>query len=292
VKIKSIIIAAAVVAVLMTSLLVGCDGSNGSSEEKGTIELIYVQWACAEAETHVTEAVLEDMGYEVNKSVVDAGVMWQAVANGDSDAFTTAWLPYTHESYWEKYQDQVVNLGSIYDGAVLGIVVPQYVTIDSLAEMADYKDEFGGRIVGIDPGAGIMQHTREDTMPTYGLDDWELVESSGSAMMAELDRAYNNEEWVAVTGWKPHYMFFPYDLKILEDPEKTLGEAEEIDVIVRQGFEEDFPDAAKMLSNMYFTDAQLGEVMYNINVDGMDPEEAGEKWVDENPNIVSSWIAE
>ncbi|MDD5703333.1 MAG: hypothetical protein PHU23_14955, partial [Dehalococcoidales bacterium] len=49
------------------------------TEEKGTVKLIYVQWACAEADTHIAEAVLEELGYEVKKDVVSAGPMWTAV---------------------------------------------------------------------------------------------------------------------------------------------------------------------------------------------------------------------
>lgn len=277
------------VLILATVLISGCT-TDGASGDKGTVNLIYVQWACAEAETHIAEAVLEDMGYSVEKEVVNAGVMWTAVADGSADAFVTAWLPYTHESYMAEYKDDVVDLGSIYEGAKLGLVVPTYVTIDSIAEMKDHEDEFAGRIVGIDPGAGIMKHTAEDTMPAYGLSDWELVESSGPAMAAELGSAIDGNEWIAVTGWAPHWKFFKYDLKFLEDPENTYGGSEEIHVIARQGFKEDMPEAAQMLTNFHLTDAQLGEVMYNINVESMEPTEAARQWVDANQDVVNQWI--
>ncbi len=303
-KIKQIVALTAGVILLCASMLAGCSSqpaapanepapqSTPASEEKGTVHLVYVQWACAEAETHIAEAVLNDMGYDVEKDVVDAGVMWAAVAGGDADAFTTAWLPYTHESYWDEYKDQVEDVSTIYEGAKLGLVVPSYVTIDSIAEMKDHKDEFGGQIVGIDPGAGIMKHTAEDTMPAYGLDDWKLVESSGAAMAAELGSAIDKDEWVAVTGWAPHWKFFKYDLKFLEDPEATYGGSEEIHVIARQGFSQDMPEVADMFSNMYLTDAQLGEVMYNINVEDVAPEDAARNWVDANENIIMSWVTQ
>jgi glycine betaine/proline transport system substrate-binding protein len=261
------------------------------AEEKGTVKLIYVQWACAEAETHIAEAVLEDLGYDVEKEVVSAGPMWTAVAKGDADAFTTAWLPYTHESYWEKYKDDVEVLGTLFDNAKLGLVVPSYVTINSITELNDHKDKFGSRIVGIEPGAGLMIHTEENTIPTYGLEDWNFIESSEAAMIAELTRAVEKQEWIVVTGWAPHWKFFKWDLKILEDPELTLGGAEEIQIIARKGFKEDMPEAANMLSNMKLTDSQLGEVMYKINVDGMDPAEAAREWVNNNQDIVQGWVS-
>jgi len=259
--------------------------------EKGTVKMVYVQWACAEAETHIAEAVLQDMGYEVEKQVISAGPMWTSVATGDADVFTTAWLPYTHEAYWTKYQDEVEDLGVLFTGAKLGLVVPDYVTIDSITELNDHKDKFGSRIVGIEPGAGLMIHTEEDTIPTYGLQDWKFVASSEAAMIAELTRAIEKQEWIVVTGWAPHWKFFKWDLKILDDPELTLGGSEEIRVIARKGFSEDMPEAASILSKFSLTDSQLGEVMYKINVENMDPVEAAREWVDANQDIVKDWTS-
>ena len=259
--------------------------------EKGTVKMVYVQWACAEAETHIAEAVLQDMGYEVEKQVISAGPMWTSVATGDADVFTTAWLPYTHEAYWTKYQDEVEDLGVLFTGAKLGLVVPDYVTIDSITELNDHKDKFGSRIVGIEPGAGLMIHTEEDTIPTYGLQDWKFVASSEAAMIAELTRAIEKQEWIVVTGWAPHWKFFKWDLKILDDPELTLGGSEEIRVIARKGFSEDMPEAASILSKFSLTDSQLGEVMYKIDVENMDPVEAAREWVDANQDIVKDWTS-
>jgi len=230
------------------------------------------------------------MGYNVELSSVSAGVMWESIASGDQDFITTAWLPYTHQSYWETHQNDVDRIGSLYDGAVLALVVPEYVTIDSIDELADHKDEFDGRIVGIDPGAGLMEATRNSTMPKYGLDDWELAESSEAAMMAELDRAINDEEWIVVTGWAPHWKFAAYDLKILEDPDETLGGQEEIVIVARDGFREDFPEVTTFLENWRLTSDQLGEVMYMIAVDGMAPAVAARTWVDDNQDVVNSWL--
>src|SRR5690606_35754265 len=100
----------------------------------------------------------------------------------------------------------------------------------------------------------------------------------------------NNNEWIAVTGWAPHWKFFAYDLKMLEDPELTYGGDEEIRVIARQGFSEDMPEVAEMLGNMFLTSEQLAEVMYAINVDGVTPEQAARDWVDANQDVVSQWI--
>ncbi len=229
------------------------------------------------------------MGYQVELSSVSAGVMWESIATGDQDLIVCAWLPYTHSSYWEEHQHTVDRITANYEDAVLAIVVPEYVDIDCISEMKDHQEEFESRIVGIDPGAGVMEATRNETMPNYGLDDWELSESSEAAMMAELDSYYNDGEWIAVTGWAPHWKFAEYDLKMLDDPDETLGGLEEIVTVAREGFSDDFPDAHTFFENFFLTEEQLGEIMAYIAVDDMDPSVAARTWMDANPDIVDGW---
>lgn len=94
------------------------------------------------ASTHVVKNVLEDMGYEVNAVSVDAGIMWTSIGTGEYDAIVSAWLPGTHGDYYNKVKDKVVNLGPNLEGARIGLVVPAYVTIDSIEELNDVKDKF------------------------------------------------------------------------------------------------------------------------------------------------------
>ena len=282
-KIRFSLLTAILVLTMSAGLLTSC-------EEGGTIKIPYVDWACAEAEAFLAQEILTHMGYQVELNSVSAGVMWESIATGDQDFITTAWLPYTHQSYWETHQDNVDRIGTLYEGAVLALVVPEYVTIDSITELNDHKEEFGGRIVGIDPGAGIMEATKNTLMPHYGLDDWELIESSDAAMKAELDSYYNNEDWIVVTGWAPHWKFAAYDLKILEDPDETLGGLEEIVIVARQGFRDDFPEVSSFLENWTLTADQLGEIMYMISVDGMAPAVAARTWIDNNQDAVNSWL--
>src|SRR5690606_26835830 len=121
-----------------------------------TIELGYVLWDSEIASTHVVAAVLMDeLGYDVNLTSVDAGPMWTGGAQGDFDAIVAARLPATHEAYWAEYGDQLVALGPNLEGADIGWAVPAYVDVDSITELNDNADLFGGEVIGIDPGAGL-----------------------------------------------------------------------------------------------------------------------------------------
>lgn len=269
--------------VFVFGLVAGCGGEDVSGAKKAHLAL--VEWDCAIASTHVLATVLEDLGYDVEITSVDAGIMYQGLATGSFDAMTTAWLPHTHAAYMEEVGASVDDLGPNYDGdAKIGLVVPSYATIDSITEMND--DRFNGKIVGIEPGAGIMAAT-ENAIDVYDL-DLELQDSSSFAMAAALKSAIENEEWIAVTGWSPHWKFAVYDLKYLDDPEGVYGGAESINTIARLGLKEDDPALYSMLDNFIWAPEDIGTVMLMVT-EGMDPYEAARQWVDENQDKVAEW---
>lgn len=266
-------------------------GSNASANaNKGTVKLAYVQWARAVAITHVAGAILDDMGYKVQTNDVANAAMWASVASGDSDALLCAWLPKTHADLYAKYKDQVVDLGKNYVGAKLGLVVPSYVDVNSIPQLSQHAAEFKGKIIGIDPGAGEMQATEKAiNNDTSGLGKFKLVEGSGPAMTAALGDAINNHQPIVVTGWKPHWMFGRWDLKILSDPAGIYGNSEHIDTIVTKGLKSDKPGVYKFLANFDWTQLDLGSVLVD-DQNGMDPAKAANKFVDANKAKINSLL--
>ena len=143
------------------------------------------------------------------------------------------------------------------------------------------------QIVGIDPGAGIMTSTKQ-ALEDYDLTDWTLVEGSSSAMTAMLEKSLKNEDPIIITGWTPHWMFNKYDLKFLEDPLKSYGDAEEIRTIVRKGLKEDHPAAYEFLDRFNWTAEEMAEMMIAIQ-DGADPQQAAKEWAEAHKDKVAEW---
>ncbi|MCB2185945.1 MAG: glycine betaine ABC transporter substrate-binding protein [Deltaproteobacteria bacterium] len=255
---------------------------------KGKVELVYVEWDSEIASTNVIGKVLEDLGYDVELTPVSAAAMWQAVASGDADGMVAAWLPTTHGHYLKKVADKVVDLGPNLKGTRIGLVAPDYVTIDSIDQLNANADKFNGKIIGIDPGAGLMSKT-EKVMKDYNLDKMELVEGSGATMTAALADAIKNKEWIVVTGWTPHWMFAKWPLKYLKDPKGIYGGEEFIGTIVRKGLKEDQPEVYKVLDNFSWTPADMAEVMIWNREKGAKPAATAARWVKENPDKVKAW---
>ncbi len=276
-----------VLAALMLTLL---GATPTRAAEKGPVKLCYVEWSCATASTHVCKAVIEEkLGYEVEVTPVSAAVMWQAISTGDQDAMTTAWLPVTHEDYFKKTKENIVDLGPNLEGAGLFLVVPKYVAVDSIAQINENADKFDKKIIGIDPGAGLMKKA-EEAIKKYKMDKMELIEGSGAAMTAALKNAIERKEWIVVTGWAPHWKYARWQLKNLEDPKGVFGGKETINTIVRKGLKKDMPDVYMFLDNFHWTMDDIGEVMAMNAEEGADPSESAKKWVADNPEKVKAWF--
>jgi len=266
---------------------VGCQSTD---ETQKTADLVYVNWAEGIAYTHLAQNVLEEkMGYDVNITSADVGPAYTAIANGDQDAFMETWLPVLHSNYIDRFEEDIVDLGYVYEGTQSGLVVPSYVEIDSISELNEYTEEFDGEITGIDAGAGVMQ-TTQDVIEEYDL-NYDLITSSGPAMTAALSSAIDNEEWIVVTGWNPHWKFGRWDLKFLkQDDDKMMWETGNIHIMGRQNLEQDKPELAQFLENMHFTEEQLGDLMLTVNESDQDVSQVTMDWMNENEELINSWI--
>lgn len=98
-------------------------------------KLVYVAWDSEIASTNVMKAVLEDIGYDVELSQVEAGPMYTAVADGSADALLAGWLPVTHKIYLDKYGDKLDEIAVNMEGVKIGLVVPEYMDIDSIEDL-------------------------------------------------------------------------------------------------------------------------------------------------------------
>lgn len=266
-----------------------------SGGDLGEVRIGWIAWDECIATTYLWKRILEDEGYSVSLTQLDAAPVYAGLAAGDIDFFTDAWLPTTHEDYWNEYGDQLEDINVWYDKGTLKLTVPTYLEdINSIADLKGNADMFGGVIVGIEPGAGLTRLTREAVMPGYELDGYELLEGSTPAMLAELDRAIDREEPIVVTLWRPHWVYAAHDLKDLDDPQGLFGEGDKMHILARLGFSEDFPAVAGWLANFRMDDdslAKLSQFVIDDYGSGRE-EEAVEAWLSEPANqaLVDGWL--
>ncbi|WP_022886318.1 glycine betaine ABC transporter substrate-binding protein [Glaciibacter superstes] len=264
------------------------DGPANGDKKDLTIA-VFNGWPEGEAVSYLWKSILDEKGYDVTLEYADAAPTYTGISAGDYDMVMDTWLPITHKTYMEKYGDDLVDLGVWNTEAANTIAVNADAPIDSLEELAAHADEFGNRIVGIEPGAGLTEATENEVIPGYGLEKMEYLTSSTPAMLSELKAATDAGENIVVTLWRPHWAYDEFPIKDLEDPKGTLGAAESIHTIGTTTFTKDYPaltewiEGFKMDSELLFS---LENVMFNGDASSDDYMPIVEKWITENQDYV------
>ncbi|RZU31737.1 glycine betaine ABC transporter substrate-binding protein [Blastococcus saxobsidens] len=267
-------------------------GEGGSSCDSVTLGFI-PSWTDGLSTAYLWQNVLEDRGLEVEfEEISEAAVLYAGLAEGDVDVYPSAWSEVTHAEYMEEYGDRLQDLGAWYEGAVLTFAVPEYTEIESIADLADNAETFDGRIVGIEPGAGLTAVTKDSVVPAYDLDDagYELVESSTTAMLAELQSAVDAQEDIVVTLWHPFWAYGEFPLKDLADPEGALGDSEALHLLARDGFAADCGDVAEVMGGLQLSDEQYASLENTVVNEYGEGEyaEGVEAWLEANPEVADT----
>jgi len=268
-------------------------GLTTSAQAADKVRVGWTAWSDAEFVTKLATRILEErMNQEVELVQTDIAPQYQGVASGDIDLMLMSWLPGTHSDYMDKVGGKVVNLGLLYDHAKLGWIVPEYVPKDKVSSITDLKNDeirskLDGQITGIDPGAGLTRLSKK-VIKEYDL-DYDLQISSGAGMTAALKRAVQNDDWIVVTGWSPHWKFGAYDLRYIDDPKGVLGSWERIHAIAREGLYQDNIEAATMVSRMWIPIEDLQAAMYDARQRSY--EKAVTKYINNNEARVKYWVS-
>lgn len=127
----------------------------------------------------------------------------------------------------------------------------------------------------------------------FGLTGWELVESSEQGMLAEVERATKDDQWIAFLGWAPHPMNTRYQIDYLSGADAYFGPnygGADIYTNIRAGYAQECPNVARFVTNLRFTLEMENEIMNGILNDGNDPKDAAADWLKAHPEAVAPWL--
>ena len=251
----------------------------------GKILMNYTDWTESIALSYLAAFLLEErLEYEVVMKLTNIDTAFMEVASGEADVFADTWVPHTHLSFMEMYEDQFEDLGPNYRKARTGLVVPEYMAAESIG---DLKEMYRNAIIGIDITAGIMQNAFR-AVEIYDLEN-ELLNLSDAEMSERVEDAVKRRENIVFAGWEPHWLFYRYDLKYLDDPLGVFPEDERIHTISRNSFTEDHPRAATFFERMILTEDQINELLYEVGLTS-DPRQGVKAWAERNQFIVNQWV--
>jgi glycine betaine/proline transport system substrate-binding protein len=274
--------------------------AGASAAEPAKCKLVRMSdpgWSDISATNGVLATVLKGLGYEQKVETLAVPVTYKSVGDGMIDVFLGNWMPAQ-----KKFVDPLTSEGKMevvhknLSGVKFTLAVPDYVYeggVKTVEDISKFADKFGKKIYGIEPGAPVNQNMQAMIKAgDYGLSGWEVVESSEQAMLAQVDRASRQKNWIVFVGWQPHPMNTKYKMQYLSGGEKTFGAnygSSDVFTVARKGYTAECPNMARLLKQASFTIDMENELMAQA-AGGKKPEDAAAAWLKANPAAMEPWL--
>ena len=254
--------------------------------QDNVIRMGTLSWEDLTPITGITRKVLEDKGFTVEVTEFSEwGIAYAALAKGDVEILASQ-TDYVAHDYWDRNKRRLEKISPVSHGLYQGIAVPTYVNINSIEELNANADTFGGKIIGIEPGAGLMRDAAS-AVESYGL-DLQLDEGSTAAMTAALKSAYDRQEPIAVTIWEPSWMMQSFEMKYLADPKGVFPPPQSYYWIGQAGFSAENPAAREAIASVYVPLADITAINGAVS-GGKTMDQAVADWIAAHEDLVTRW---
>jgi glycine betaine/proline transport system substrate-binding protein len=283
---------------LMASAVAFAFAGTAYAEGCDKVTFSDVGWTDITATTAATSVILESLGYETETKLLSVPVTYTALAEGDVDVFLGNWMP-TMEADIAPYRDAgtVETVRTNLEGAKYTLATNEAgaaLGIKDFADIVTHKDALEGKIYGIEPGNDgnrlILDMIEKNA---FGLDGFEVVESSEQGMLAEVARTTGDQQPIIFLGWEPHPMNANFKMTYLTGGDEFFGPnfgGAIVATNVRKGYVAECPNTGKLLQNLEFSLKMENEIMGAILNDGEDAKDAAAAWLKANPDVLGLWL--
>jgi glycine betaine/proline transport system substrate-binding protein len=286
--------------------------TGAAAADCGTFNIAVNPWVGYEADAAVVGYVAQSkLGCNVVKKDLKEEVAWQGFGSGEVDVVLENW---GHPDLKAKYidgQKTAQSAGSTGNKGIIGWYVPpwmatKYPDITDWNNLNKYADLFKTSESG---GKGQLL----DGDPSYVTNDEALVKNlklnfkvvyagSETALITAFRQAEANKTPLMGYFYEPQWFLSEVPLVHVNLPSYTEGcDADpakvacdyppyDLDKIVSTKFAESGSPAYTLVKNFQWTNDDQNLVAKYIAEDKMTPQDAGKKWVDDNPDKVKAWL--
>ena len=283
--------------ILALTMIMGT-GFAGEPDSCKLVRFSDVGWTDITSTTALSTVVLQGLGYKVKTHILSVPVTFASLKNNDIDIFLGLWLPSMAADEKPYREDgSVERVRANLQGAKYTFAVPKYVQnagVKDFSDIAKHKDQFDGKIYGIEPGNDgnrLIQDMIDKN--AFNLKGWKLVESSEQGMLSQVRRAVRKKEWIIFLGWEPHPMNANFEMAYLAGGDDYFGPdygGATVHTNIRKGYLNECPNVARLLKNLEFTLPMENEVMGLILDQGMEPNKAARQWLQKKPAVLEKWL--
>ena len=313
---------AAIVALAAAACSGGGSGSGAPSQGGagsappaggGTVNIAVNPWVGYTASAAVVAYVLEEkMGYDVVLKDLKEDVSWQGFESGEVDVILEDWGHPELEALYVTDKKVAMDAGLNGNIGIIGWYVPKFFAdahpeiLTDVTNLNNYADEFKtsesgdqGQFLGTDPS--YVQYD-EALVENLGLDFKVIFTGSETATVQAIQQSVTQQKPLLFYWWDPHWLNSQVELTRVPLPPYTEGCDADVEAIacdypetplkkfMRTEFNNTGGDAATMIKNWTWTNDDQNLVADMITNQDMSPEEAAQKWVDENQATWEAWV--
>lgn len=255
-------------------------------------------WTDIAATNALSGVVLNALGYQQKVQNLSVALAFQGLKTGQVDVFLGNWMPAQEPVISKFTADGAIKvLGANLPAARFTLAVPDYVAAAGVKDFADlqkYADKFSHKIYGIAPGAPANQNLKKMLdKHDFGLQNWNLVESSESGMLAQVTRAVERKEWIVFLGWEPHAMNTRFKLTYLSGGDAYFGEnygRATVNTVTRKDFATQCPNLNHFFSQLKFDVALENAVITRVLDKQENVNDAARAELAKRPELLKGWL--
>jgi len=256
-------------------------------------------WTDIAATNALSGVVLNALGYQQKVQNLSVALAFQGLKTGQVDLFLGNWMP-AQAPVINKFSANgaIKVLGANLPAARFTLAVPDYVAAAGVKDFADlqkYADKFDRTIYGIAPGSPANQNLKKMLdKQDFALQNWRLVESSESGMLAQVTRAVERKAWIVFLGWEPHAMNTRFKLAYLSGGDAYFGAnygSATVNTVTRKDFAADCPNINRFFSQLKFDVATENAVITRVLDNKEAVQEAAKAELAKRPDLLKAWLA-
>ncbi|NWN84146.1 MAG: ABC transporter substrate-binding protein [Halomonas sp.] len=255
-------------------------------------------WPGITVKTEIAQQLLAPLGYETRSHELGLQVIYQGLETDDIDVFLGAWMPAQTSMYTPREASgTITRVTNNVIGAQMTLAVPDYLYaqgIQSIADLDAHRERFDGKIHGFGAGSAASEvlHAAIDE-DTWGLGDWQVMDTSVVGMLGAARSAIDREEPIVWVGWTPHWMNIELPLRYLDDSKNLFGENNgETDVltVLRSDYADAHPNLVDFFEQFTFDAEEQSWMIQEFSQKERDPETIASQWLQEHPERVETML--
>ena len=313
------IVTAALALVVVAGLAAAGTATATPTKSCGTVTLNEQAWAGSTANTYVAKAALQKIGCKVNITKITEIPVYQAMANGKTDAVLEDW------QHVDQYKQYITKQHTVVMGGPNGVIghigwfVPTYL-MKKYPQFKTWRGLKGKESIFKSPESG-SQGMFLGGDPSYVQKDAQLIQALGlnfkfvsvgaePAQVARWSQLYKQHKAVIFYWYTPQYLNSAYQLSEIKLPPRgkncvdsyspKLGKNWSIyrcgygqtiiEKLISSKFAKSGSPALNVIKKWHWTAADQNTVANQIAGKHVDPEKAAEAWVKANPAKVKAWL--